>query len=435
MPILRTRSASSLASPPRPLSPAEIVEAQAILDRLRGEMLSALEKSGLSGRSALALSRDLDINRNISQRIAEWLNSGAGVGGEDDSLDALTKLPGAEGLGRFARALGARLEGKGRSGSGLKTPLLPAVVAYTCMVERVAGSRAELIRRVEATSRLRANVKASDNIDERRRFFEAAVTLHGCAVDVVLAINVVRPIPDSPRFVELINSFGLIGVQSLTAPVALASHLNHTREYAGQLAEEKKTVPLDPNAHDGSQMLRDFCSASLPPATQDERDGFTRYVVEPGSGGMEEHPGGVDFVRASKSWPAVHPADEADPNWYQSLATRRPSRRLVLDCYLHRSMAFACVPAVAPYYWHPGLTGNPRKHWYDRLPGRYALEMLGQGRAHSASAAWPRHAALTQRLFQLAGWNSDDFVGYRLDVIYPIWGAAHYMMFDFTSPQ
>ncbi len=410
----------------KPFSPEEIAQIQALCDRLRGELLAMLEHVPRSGRSSLALARDLNLNRNVCQRVTEWLSCGL------EPVESLTKLPSPEGVQMFVAAL---LHRTGRS--GVQVPLLTAANAFERFVIAAAGSRASLMRRVEATLLNRASDPGGDNLACRKIFFDAATQLNGHCVDTTLSITLLRPMPQSPDFIEGVNAHGLIGVRSLASPVSLVSLSHYSRNVIGDLAHEMKTVPLAPPReggpdHGSSLLLREFCSDTLPPESVDLGEGVCRTVIEPDP--LQQR-GAVDVVRGSRWFPDVHPALQPDLNYYCSLSIRRPSRRMVFDAYLHRSMAAKCVPSTAAYYFHPGLTGNPTRHWNDRLPGKTPLEVLGVGGSQARADAWPRYADLSRRIFELAGWPADEFVGFRCDVSYPIWSGMYYMMFDFSSSR
>lgn len=56
--------------------------------------------------------------------------------------------------------------------------------------------------------------------------------------------------------------------------------------------------------------------------------------------------------------------------------------------------------------------------------------MLGPGLRSAATAAWARHAELTARLFTEAGWDPEEFVGFRCETAYPVWRAGYFMSFN-----
>jgi hypothetical protein len=403
-----------------PLTEVEMGEADAIGRRLRGELLGALERDGRLERSAISLARELGLDRNVCQRVI------AGLDSRLDGVGALAKFPGAEGLALFARAL---IEHAGRSVK--RSALLAAVESYEQFVRRTGGSQTRLLRRIQLRATERDRGVSKDNLATRKKLFEVATELQGYSVDAMIAIAGLRPMPESPEFAEGFHVMGLLGTRAYTAPMNLVTQSFTVRDRAAAIASEIKHEPLAGAPVAGLNLIEEFCTAPLPSSIFDSMDGRTRTIVEPGEDGA----GPVNIVTGSRWQPDVHPALQPDPRWSNALGVHRPVRRMVQDVYLHRSLASMCVPAVASYLWHPGLTGNPAKHWNSALPGKYTLQMLGAGIANSATDAWEDHRRLTARVFELLGWDPAEMVGYRCEVEYPTWASVFYMMFDFGGAQ
>lgn len=409
-----------------PLTKAEVQEGGEVGERLRGELLSAIEKLRPEERPALALSRLLGVDRNICQRVV------AGLDPRLDPLLALTKMPGSEGLRLFANALAQQGQRSGRSGRAVRrTALTAAIDAYMSFVRKAGGSQAGLIRRLEMSERGRGFGVAGDNLATRRKLFEVATELQGHAVETLVSIAAVRPIPGSEGFIEGLNVMGFIGLRACSAPVTLELRNFTLRHEAKLVAEETLYEPLTDGGDRGLNLIDEFCSSPLPSSVFDSFDGGSRTIVEPG---LEQHDP-MDIVMGSRWRPYLHPTLHADPCpiWWRALRIDRPARRAVLDVYLHRSLASASIPSVGTYLWHPGITGNPAKDWRSRLPGRCTLEMLGTGIGRAGTQAWGRHAALTARSLELAGWDPSEMVGFRCEVDYPTWASVLVMSFDFSG--
>jgi len=413
-----TRAISCALTLAGPLNQFEFQAGTLVSDRLRAELLTALEKLRGTNEPTPALSRVLGVNRNICQRVV------AGLDPRLDPLTALTKLPGLEGLHLFADALAER------GGRGVRhTALTAAVEAYGAFVRTAGGSQAGLIRRIEMTSRGRDGAQATDNVAVRRRMFDIATELQGHALDTLISIAAVRPMLGSGEFTEGLSVKGFVGLRAYTAPVPLVMRNVTLRHEAHLIAVETLHEPLTGQNATGLNLIEEFCSSPLPSSAFDMFDGGARTIVEPGTERLDP----MDVVMGTRWRPYLHPTLHTDPRWWTLLRVDRPVRRAVLDVYLHRSMAFSCVPTVGAYLWHPGITGNASKDWHSRLPGRYTIEMLGAGTAQAATDAWRRHAALTERMFELAGWNPGEMVGFRCEVAYPIWASVLSMSFDFTG--
>ena len=410
MATVRTTRHSRESSLDGPLSQGEVSEGHGVGERLRAEIIAALRKTDLAGETALGLSRCLNLNRNIVQRIM------AGLGAGLSPLQALAKFPGAEGMMLFARALNERSPRPSK-----RSPLIAAAESYEHFLQRMGGSQASLIKRIERTAPSRQDQGSVDTTPARKRLYESAAELLGYSIDTLVSIAAVRPIPDSPRFIEGLDIVGSIGIRAQTSNVTIvASAFGNS---------ELKYTPLAGGHPAGLTVMEEFSSTPLPLSSVEYGSGKTRTVVE----FRTDAPAPSDYVLGYKWRPDVHPLFQTEPEWFNSMALHRPTRRLIFDVYMHRSMAIQCVPAFAPFLWNPSLAGNPSAQWNSRLPGRFPIELLGSGLGNVASNAWHSHSRLVRRAFELAGWDPQEFVGYRCDVPYPIWGSVFYMTFDFRG--
>jgi len=413
-----SRAVSFVATLAGPLSQSELQEATLVSDRVRGELQVALENLRDADQPTLAFSRVLGVNRNICQRVS------AGLDPRLDALTALTKLPGPEGLQLFASALQERA-----GHQAARSALTAAVESYGAFVRAAGGSQAGLIRRIEITARRDGGLETTDNVGVRKRMYEAATDLQGHSLDTLISIAAVRPMQGSAEFTEGLSIKGFVGLRAFAAPAPLVNRNFTLRHEAHLIAAETLHEPLAGHSADGMNLIEEFCSSPLPSSAFDVFDGGSRTIVEPGTDRTDP----VDVVMGTRWRPYVHPTLHTDPRWWTLARIDRPIRRVVQDVYLHRSLAYSCVPAVGAYLWHSDFTGNASKDWHSRLPGRYTIEMLGAGTAQAATDAWHRHASLTSRMFQLAGWDPSEMVGYRCEVAYPIWASVLSMSFDFTE--
>ncbi len=117
--------------------------------------------------------------------------------------------------------------------------------------------------------------------------------------------------------------------------------------------------------------------------------------------------------------------------------------------FLHRSLAQASIPSLDCYALGnrgpiaapdagehgPAPVNLASQRWFDRLPARPRLDHLGVGLESAGSTDYPRLARLLGHLFESQGWSADEFVGYRCQVDYPVWGVQYLMSFDFGDGE
>lgn len=143
----------------------------------------------------------------------------------------------------------------------------------------------------------------------------------------------------------------------------------------------------------------------------------------------------IDLVVSRRTSPVSHPRLHREKVLAHGARVRIPTKRLVFDSLVHRSIAASSVPGITVNHWHPALLAEPRKCWYERLPGSPTIELLGSADQARGSSAWGSHARLCTLLLEQLGWAPQDFLVYRVDVEYPIWSAMYVKYFDFGDSQ
>jgi hypothetical protein len=128
-----------------------------------------------------------------------------------------------------------------------------------------------------------------------------------------------------------------------------------------------------------------------------------------------------------------HPARDPVPTLEVGALMREPARWLVLDTWLHRDMAAGAVPSLETYVWSPTVETSLSDHWLDRLPASPLLRVLGRGLERTATPAYPRHCELTRSAFEHLGWDPAEYIGYRAEIAFPLWGGAYFAVFDYAK--
>jgi hypothetical protein len=66
------------------------------------------------------------------------------------------------------------------------------------------------------------------------------------------------------------------------------------------------------------------------------------------------------------------------------------------------------------------------------LPYPPTIQLLGAEPRIAGSMFYPRHAEALAAYFSRVGWNMADFVGYRVEIEYPIWSGYYCNVFDYS---
>jgi hypothetical protein len=416
----------------QPLAPGERALADDSARRLRLELRGLMELLPESERGASAMARVLEIDRNTCQRIV------AATGRGDADASMLVQLPGVMGLRQFLEAMGRRFPTSEaeQAIAGARA----AVDKFEKLIDDLAGSQRKLRERLEMDRDLAGAGAdapgASDNLATRRAMFRAAVDVVGRWSETRLTMRIIRPAPGDPMHTENIRMTGHVGhmARPVAVPLEVYSgtpgHLVERTGPAFQSLDASQSVGDTPNF-----LMTEFCTRPLPRVTSRATENRVIHVIdeqaEPGLGGR---PSDI-FVADRRAGVDKHPATQHPPIGEISTIMNFPSRRYVMDVYLHRDIARRCIPSLEVHLASPWAGQALLARWSTRLPGGPKLELLGVGLEHAGSDAYPRHAEVATHMFKSVGWDPGEFVGYRCDVAYPIWRAAYCVLFDFTGNE
>jgi hypothetical protein len=416
---------------PRPLSPQEWAEAERVAGRLRSEIHRLIEALPEHAQNASGMSRHLNVLRATCQRVVQAIQT------FDGSPSILARLPGVEGLRQI-------LEGFLAAGAdaGDVAAAQSAVSSVERLIKLAGGSQSKLIERLSVsgpTAASSANVGLGLAAPEHRiALHEAAVRVTGRSCEVSLAVYAFRVAPDDPAVLERALAKGIIGSLLVPGGMPMVLSSGDTLRIGTEGGKEGGVSPRGGRASGPmpEEVLRAFTSDPLPLVTSRSRSGKLYQIVDPNAaaeGGL------IDVVTALK---ARHPLMDAqtgrstlDAIW--TLVTC-PTRRLLLDVYLHIDMERLFRPSLDALLWAPDLNVAPDDRWVMRLPEGPKLQLLGRGLGSARSAMYDRHAELSAEFFRHIDWDPDEFVGFRCEVENPVWRAGYSMAMEYlgsASPQ
>lgn len=344
--------------------------------------------------------------------------------GHLDAFEILRKAPGVNGLLAILSAE-QRRESKGQTVKDRMARLRAAIDAYAAFIHENAGSRRKLLDRIEATLRDRGGSVSSDHLaaahlDNKQRLYKEAAMLTGQQSAATVNTVISRPAIDNPAIVESAWLNAYIGFTARTGAMPLRLMATNTADH--QLAESNNETPglrVD--------LLSEYCTRPLPNLSTKAAGGENVQVLDASSARIS----GVDVVTLTRHSRVEHPALRP-PEVYWALSTpTTPTARLVLEQYLHRDLAAGCVPTACAYRSSTQLLRDPESVWYNRLPEPLKVEVLGPGLSGPDSSPWSLRQQALAAAFEQLGWRADEFVGYRLDVPYPIWSSMYVLWFDY----
>lgn len=414
------------------MSAEDLAEAVSVGNRLAAEFRSLFVKLPPTARSGLGLARLLSIDRGTATRLV------AICAHEVEGVEVLLRAPGVRGLRQVLSAM----QTNGSSRTSLATASA-AVDRFERLVQEFGGSRSKLIERLTAA---RARSVEHDPaaherlmLEHRKRLFEASAGTIGQRMDLWLICHVFRPTPGSPDLMDHAMLRGAFGYRARRDAPAYAmrsfgrndgnAQVSGDGPKPGDRAYHALTTGPD-GAIDERSLFRDFSTDPHPLVTS-RGDGREALVVVDPERCREDQ--GVDFVVAQASmgnW--RHPRLDDPPRHDVSTHIGVPCRRVVFDVFLHRSMARQSLASPRLYRTTPGVFHDLDAHWPDRLPYPPPLQLMAE-QSPVGSKFYPRHAALLSAFFERMVWPPSDFVGYRLEVEYPLWSGLYCVMFDYAG--
>lgn len=400
-----------------------------VAERLRSEFGLVLRALPPESRTIAGMAAELEIPRPGCQRLLRALRARGPL------TETLTYFPGVRGLQQIIDA--SRRKGiEASTVAGAEA----ALRQFADLTADCGGSQAQLntaiaeaVREHEYGSSIDGDAVAAD----RRRVFESCRSITRRCFETQFALYMYRPAENRGDCAHSVTAMGMIGIerQANALPLCIVSSSVPRDDEASCTVESLPGLSGLPIS-----ILPEFSSAPPPTLTVRRQPGRVAVLTETEPGVKS------DVVLARRFREIQHPAVEEPRQQFCWLLSEGPARHLLMQVYMHRSMARTSIPSADAYFvGSRGIIGDvytdsqneqhvelPDFRWFDRLPNGPRLEQLGVGLEHASHACYPRCGALTAELFNRHGWDPDEFVGVRCYVPYPVWGAQYLISFDFT---
>lgn len=387
---------TSPSSPPRDFT----ADFEASVQGLSGALTEALAAVGADPSAPQAMSRRYGINRNLAWKLSKIVHA-------RDAYAAVRHLPGTAGVGILLEAL-ARAGAEEPEIAGLRD----AFTAFEDMVTVHAGDRATLD--LMLSSRVGDDdpgVEAS-----RKLAFQGNSAIWGIHAKLRFGTQIVALNPEDPKLIDVASFGGYRGFRRLRADAEWPLVFKVAIKSDGS-TNPAVWEPLDPSAGDGPPLLNAFCSPELPELRPVDVPHGTSYQLPPGG------VGNTAAFNCTFGWltRACNPIYRTDGNdrGAHSYPLNAPAELAQFDLLLHRDLPVTGKPELAIYSRLEEGMGiptpqSPKYH----LTVRERLQDLGDP-AVVATPHLPKYSRMMQAVAERAGWNLDEFRGYRFTLRYP----------------
>lgn len=413
------------------LSPPEHDSLDRPLRDLHRELRGLLATLPIEAQTASGLARYLRIERTTCQRaVSAATQPYAG-------LSLASQLPGPRGLRLLVDAVAKRRNGEPSPEVGARVASLRAAIdAYEAATRRTAGSRSELLRRLEAQAADAGDSAATgSDVRLREQLFHAAAGLTGRSSQTWLAAHIYEPQPGGQTLMQT-RAHGLIGHVARDDAVPLTLHVipPDAELLTPDALEPAGLVPLVPAPDDGApaEVLRAFSTRPIPIVRTQHPNEFIVQTVERAPGQSETDAFDVLFAMRGRMVHPGHTPSRLEEVW---ALINFPVRRLLLDVFLHRDLARDCIPGLDTHLWRPDFAAHVGERWQTRFARGPKLQVLGAGLQHAGTESYARHRELLAFLFAARGMNPADYIGFRCETPYPMWRTGYRVTLDFGGPQ
>jgi|GEM_PF-504340 len=406
---------------PSPLTADERALCDRVAARLHADLSSLVHQLPAPAQTGSGMSKHLDIVRNTCQRVIHALRD------QSPNTQTLVKLPGVKGLEQMLEAM--RTAGVEQASIELAAV---GVEQFGQLIDSLAGSHTKLAARINAIGSPDVESRLG-GVEAREQLFQSAVGVTGRSAATSISLYAFRQSPENPDVLQRAIASGLYQTTVVPGGMPVVIRAGDTLQWDDP--ENRSIDYLDdskPMGNTPEALLKEFTTHPLPTVSSQGTSDNLIQVIDPAN---FSGPQTLDVVTAARS---NHPYRDPksgqltlDEVW--SLVNC-PCARLLFDIYLHRDLERTVRPKLDSQLWYPNLTSPGGQRWITRYPSPPRLELLGEGIGHASTPSYPNHSELTKTLFSRVGWDPQEFVGFRCEVMFPIWRAGYCMSFQPVEP-
>ena len=388
--------------------------AVAVLGRLQSAITALLRAAPGPTSKCTDIEETLDIDPKLSWQVFR-------IATVSNPLVAGISVPVRAAMRRFLKAA-AKLE----IPSELVAQVSTAFDEYEAFIQTHAGDREELDAMIRA---FLPQEREKSDLANRQAAFKVMSQFKGAAKEAEVSAYFLFPSEDGKSVdrVLLVADLGLrrlrpgavIGFATMSASGAQGA----TRTLDGQPSEGRQSV-----------LLPQFCSDPMLRFEVYKTEDTTSYWVAGADVGLRTS---VNLVSAEHRPNAMkryrEPTRGSNKTTGFFAAPNTPSKRSVVDMFIHKDIYPDCIPTLSVYDVVPQgvirVIDDPLRA-HDRIQTAESIRQLGRGLANADLANVPRYLEMVQHVYSKLGLDATDFRGFRLDLQYPICGAQYVIALD-----
>lgn len=401
---------------PQPLSAVERGRIEQTLLRLLESIRDFTQSWPIARRNGSQISRELGIDRTTCQRLTMLAR------GERSPTAMLDGLPGP----RMLRSVADAAEQAGSPVSQRTLAALrSAIDRFEEMLEPIGGSVSKLRKLLARPNGEEAVLGVGSpvgNIQGQELLFSAASVVMGkhSAATTVINLYDKHGVDDGRlRILTISGNHGFVAVPDAAPTVTLfRPDVDTPSGESPGPGRGWQTQPV---------VLERFTTAKWQVLRLNKKGGYAALAHEILGG---EEP--ADYFMFGSS-PVPDPSDSPERVKEVWAMLSVPTRSLVFDLYMHESIARRSIVSADVHLWQPNFESDPHGRWHTRLSQTPTIVQLGRGIGRVTAASNPAQAGLVRELFDRAGTDPEEYIGYRCEERFPIWRTGYRFEIDFGT--
>lgn len=395
-----------------------VPECQTSIGEFRVAVMGLYASVGAPIDSPQDVSRTFGLDKNLTWKLAR-------VMGTDDTSEALHHLPGANAIKILLRAM----KQAGADGAALERVRV-AYAEIGRVVEVHVGDRSTLELVLDGLAQ-----NGQERLEVSRKIaFRGNSGVWGVQAKAKITVAVLAPNADDPATLDSAFVRGYVGFRRLRSEMSWPLSVNRNWKGDGEPADARWTPLVPEDVENGLPLLRAFTTAQRPEFELRQTQHGMYYMLPPGPVGNTAAFDCFfgDLTRGDV--PRYRTAEDRTGEFTSVISV--PIEHQLLDVLVHRDLAAGFRPEAFVYgdpLGGQGFGSADQSHCI--LPIDETVRQLPGSPPITVTPVYSRYAEMVETVYERAGWDAADFVGFRLMVKYPPMGTSVSVRFGLAERE